>query len=371
MEAVGRLAGGVAHDFNNLLMGIMGYADLCRDKLEPGHPVRKWLDELTRDAERSAEITRQLLAFARKQTIAPKVLDLNDAVAGMLKLLRRLIGEDINLVWRPGAGLRSVRLDPSQVDQILANLCVNARDAIAGVGEITLETSNTMVDADYCARRPEAIPGAYVCLAVSDDGCGMDKETLAQVFEPFFTTKGLGKGTGLGLATVYGIVKQNNGFIYATSDPGKGTTFRIYLPQVAAATAPAAVAGVAEVPRGRGETVLVVEDERSLRVTCSLFLEALGYKVLAAETPGEALKLTEQHPGDIHVMLTDVVMPGMDGRQLTERISAIKPGVQVVFMSGYTSDVIAQRGVLDEGVQFLSKPFTRDDLARKMREVLE
>jgi len=371
MEAVGCLAGGVAHDFNNLLMGIMGYAELCRDKIAPDNPIREYLDEITHEAERSAEITRQLLAFARKQTIAPKILDLNDAVAGMLKLLRRLIGEDINLAWLPGLDGQMVKIDPSQVDQILANLCVNARDAIAGVGRINMETGSITVDAEFCAKHPEAIPGPYVFLAVTDDGCGMDKKTLAQVFEPFFTTKGLGKGTGLGLATVYGIVKQNNGFIYATSEPGKGTTFKIYLPEIAAETVATTDIGKAAAPRGRGETILLVEDEKSLRVTCGAFLDALGYKVMLAETPGDALKLTDQHPGDIHVLLTDVVMPGMDGRQLAQRISAVKPGVKVLFMSGYTADVIAQRGVLDEGVQFLSKPFTRDDLARKMRAVLE
>jgi len=370
MEAVGRLAGGVAHDFNNLLMGIIGYAELCREKIEPDHPIREYLDEIISGANRSAEITRQLLAFARKQAIAPKVLDLNDAVAGMLKLLHRLIGEDIKLTWRPGMDLWPVKLDPSQVDQILANLCVNARDAIAGVGEITLETGSTTFDVAFCACHPEAIPGVYVFLAISDDGCGMDKETLAQIFEPFFTTKGLGKGTGLGLATVYGIVKQNNGFIYAYSEPGNGTTFKIYLPRIAAESMAATVISKTEAPRGRRETILLVEDDKLLNSICRRFLEDIGYKVLAAETPAEALKMVDQHPGDIHVLLTDVVMPGMDGRQLATRISAVKPGVKVVFMSGYTADVIAQRGVLDEGVQFLSKPFTRDDLARKLREVL-
>jgi PAS domain S-box-containing protein len=371
MEAVGRLAGGVAHDFNNLLMGIMGYTELCREKIAPDHPIREYLDEITHDAERSAEITRQLLAFARKQTIAPRILDLNDAVAGMLKLLRRLIGEDITLDWRPGANLRPVKLDPSQVDQILANLCVNSRDAIAGIGEIAIETGSVVVDSEYCARHPEAIPGAYVFLAVSDDGCGMDTATLAQVFEPFFTTKGIGKGTGLGLATVYGIVKQNNGFICATSEPGKGTMFKLYLPEIAAEPLATTLTRTAEAPRGRGETVLLVEDEKSLRVTCRAFLNALGYNVLVAKTPEEALQMTSQHHGDIHLLLTDVVMPGMDGRQLAKRIGAVKPGVKVLFMSGYTSDVIAQRGVLDEGVQFLSKPFKRDALARKVRQVFD
>jgi CheY-like chemotaxis protein len=276
-----------------------------------------------------------------------------------------------SLNWRPGTNLGPVRLDPSQVDQILANLCVNARDAIAGVGEITLETGSIILAADSRARYPEAMPGAYAFLAVSDDGCGMDKETLARIFEPFFTTKEVGKGTGLGLATVYGIVKQNNGFIDAASEPGKGTTFTIYLPQVTAESVATPAVGKAEVPGGRGETVLVVEDEKSLRVTCRLFLEALGYNVLAAETPGEALQMVERHAGDIHLLLTDVVMPGMDGRQLAKRLEATKPGVKVLYMSGYTADVIAQRDVLDEGVQFLSKPFKRDDLARKVREVLE
>jgi len=371
MEAVGRLAGGVAHDFNNLLMGIMGYTELCRDVIEPGHPIRKYLDEITNGANRSAEIIRQLLAFARKQIIAPRILDLNDAVEAMLKLLQQLIHEDIKLIWRPGANLRPVKLDPSQIDQILTNLCVNARDAIAGVGEITLETGSATVDAAFCASHPEATPGVYEFLAVSDNGCGMDNETLAQVFEPFFTTKGVGEGSGLGLATVYGIVKQNNGFINVYSEPGKGTTFKIYLPAMTTEAAKTPVASRQEAPRGRGETVLLAEDEKSLRVTCGLFLEALGYKVLAAATPAEALKLIDRHPGEIHVLLTDVVMPGMDGRQLAQRISALKPGVKVLFMSGYTSDVIAQRGVLDEGVQFLSKPFSRDDLARKVRAVLD
>ena len=371
MEAVGRLAGGVAHDFNNLLMGIMGYAELCRDEIAPDHPIRKLLNEITREAERSAEITRQLLAFARKQVIAPRVLDLNDAVAGMLKMLRRLIGEDINLAWLPGAALWPVKLDPSQVDQILANLCLNARDAIAGVGKITLETGNLTIDADYCASHADAIPGAYVFLAVSDTGAGMSPETLAQIFEPFFTTKEIGKGTGLGLATVYGIVKQNHGFIYAYSEPGQGATFKIYLPQVADEAVATTVSSAAEAPAGRGETILVVEDEKSLREICRRFLEGLGYEFLVAETPGEALKLVDQHPGDIQLLLTDVVMPGMNGRQLANRISAAKPGIRVLLMSGYTADVMADRGVLEENTAFIGKPFTRDVLARKVREVLD
>ena len=295
---------------------------------------------------------------------------MNDAVAGMLKLLRRLIGEDINLAWLPGAGLWLVKLDPSQVDQILANLCVNARDAIAGVGRVTLETRNASIDASYCTAHMDAVPGAYVVLTVSDDGCGMDTGTLAQIFEPFFTTKGLGKGTGLGLATVYGIVRQNNGFILATSEPGKGTAFEIYLPRAPEQASATTVAGKQQAPKGHGETILLVEDERSLRTTCGLFLEALGYTVLVAETPGEALRIADQHHGDMHLLLTDVVMPGMDGRQLAKRIEAAKPGLKVLFMSGYTADVIAQRGVLEEGVAFIAKPFSRNDLACKVHEML-
>ncbi len=370
MESVGRLAGGVAHDFNNLLMGIMGYTELCREGITPDHPIREWLDAIMQAAQRSAEITRQLLAFARKQIIEPKVLDMNEAVSDMLKLLRHLIGEDINLVWKPGANLKPVRLDPSQVDQLLANLCINARDAIAGVGKITLETASVLVGKEYCIKNAEAIPGAYVLLAVSDDGCGMDQPTLAQIFEPFFTTKGVGEGTGLGLATVYGIVKQNNGFINAYSERGHGTTFKIYLPQVAPESTTATVISQPPVPRGNGETILIVEDEKSLSLTCGIFLESLGYVVLKAETPGDALKAVAGHLGDIHLLLTDVIMPGMDGRQLSERVLAAKSRTRVLFMSGYTADVIAQRGVLEENVAFIGKPFSRDDLARKVHEVL-
>ena len=371
MESVGRLAGGVAHDFNNMLMGIMGYTEMCKMEIEPSHAIREWLDEITLCSKRSAEITRQLLAFARKQVIEPKIMNLNDSVESMLKLLRRLIGEDINLAWRPGKGTGSVLIDPAQIDQILANLCVNARDAIHGVGEIVIETESAHIDADYCASHPDAIPGEYVCLSVSDDGCGINEEDLAQVFEPFFTTKGIGKGTGLGLSTVYGIAKQNFGFVDASSEPGKGSTFRVYLQEVEAEVMKTPVTGKAEAPRGRGETILLVEDEKALRVTCGLFLESLGYHVVGAETPSEALKLTAQHSGAIHLLLTDVVMPGMDGRQLAKRITVAKPGVVVLFMSGYTSDVISRRGVIDEGTHFMSKPFTRDDLARKVRQLLD
>jgi PAS domain S-box-containing protein len=371
MESVGRLAGGVAHDFNNLLMGILNYAQLCRDKVAQDHPIREWLNEITVDAERSAQLTHQLLAFARKQIIAPKVLDLSETVSGMLKLLRRLIGEDIIMNLTAHSDTWPVKMDPVQIDQILANLAVNARDAIGGVGSITIETSNATFDEAYCAAHLGAVPGDYALLTVTDTGCGMDPETLEHIFEPFFTTKGVGEGTGLGLATVYGIVKQNNGYINVYSEPGKGTTFKIYLPRhVLAETAQAAVAAPAKPPRGT-ETILMVEDEKSVRLTTHMFLEDLGYTVLVAENPEKALALVAQHPAEIHLLITDVIMPGMSGRDLAQRLSELRPAIKRLFISGFTADVIAQRGILDDGVNFLSKPFGRDALARKVREVLE
>ncbi|MCF7838513.1 MAG: PAS domain S-box protein [Candidatus Marinimicrobia bacterium] len=371
MESVGRLAGGVAHDFNNMLMGIMGYTDMCREEIAPDHPIREWLDEIKHEAERSADLTRQLLAFARKQTIAPRVLDLNDEVAGMLKMLRRLIGEDIDLSWAPGAGLWPVKLDSGQVGQILANLCVNARDAISGVGKVVIETRNVEIDAAYCAEHPEAVSGSHVMLAISDDGCGMDQKTLAQVFDPFFTTKGLGEGTGLGLATVYGIVKQNAGFVNVHSEPGQGATFQIYLPRFGGEHSGRGEAQTTEALPGGSGTVMLVEDERSVRVTTARFIEQLGYTVLTAETPAAALRLAAEHEGVIDLLITDVVMPGMNGRDLAAKLAPDHPHMKMLFMSGYTADAIAHRGILDEGVHFLSKPFTRDDIAHKVHEILK
>lgn len=371
LEAIGRLAGGVAHDFNNLIMAIMGYAELCRDGLPEEHPNRCYLNEILLASRRSADLTRQLLAFARKQPIAPVVLDLNDAVAGMLKLLRKLIGEDIDLVWMPGAGLFPVKMDPSQLDQILANLCVNARDAIVGVGSVTIKTDVITIDQAFCVNHTGAVPGMYLLISVSDNGCGMEKEVLANIFEPFFTTKDVGKGTGLGLATVYGIVKQNNGFIHVQSEPGKGATFEIYLPQFVGNLVTSADKETGAVPRGRGEMILLVEDEGALREACGLFLGTLGYNVLKAATPAEALGLATEQGGDIRLLLTDVIMPGMNGRELAERILARKPGLPCVFMSGYTANVMADRGSLPEGVSFIQKPFSRDDLARRLRKLLD
>ena len=370
IESVGRLAGGVAHDFNNMLSIIIGYTDMILDYVDPDQPLHASLQEIRKAAERSADLTRQLLAFARQQTVAPKALALNETVGGMLKMLRRLIGEDISLLWLPGEDEWQVKIDPSQIDQIMANLCVNARDAIAGVGKLTIETDNVVLDEAYCEARADFVPGEYVRLAVSDSGSGMDKETMERLFEPFFTTKERGKGTGLGLATVYGIVKQNNGFINVYSEPGKGTTFRIYLPRHIGGVDETEKKMTAEFPRSQGETVLLVEDEPSIITMAKLMLENLGYRVLATSAPGEATRLATEYTGEIHLLLTDVVMPEMNGRDLADRLRALYPAIKTLFMSGYTTNVIAHHGILEEGVHFIQKPFSIKDLALKVRETL-
>ena len=370
MEAVGLLAGGVAHDYNNMLSVILGYTELALNTVDPDKTLHTDLEEIQKAAIRSTEITRQLLAFARKQTINPVVLDLNQNVENMIKMLRRLIGEDIDLAWLPKAGLCPIKIDPIQVNQILANLCVNARDAITDVGKITIETGNAVFDETYCADHAGFVVGEYVLLAVSDDGCGMDKETLDQIFEPFFTSKGLGQGTGLGLSIVYGIVKQNNGFINVYSKPGKGTTFRIYLPRHAGQAVDIQREEAAEIPLSRGETVLVVEDEPALLKMDKKILEQLEYRVLAAGTPGGAIGLAEEHAAEIHLLITDVVMPEMNGRDLAKRMQSRYPSMKILFMSGYTANMIADRGVLDKGVNFIQKPFSMKDLAFKVREAL-
>ena len=371
MEAVGSLAGGVAHDFNNMLSVILGQTEMALVEAGPGMPLHDRLKEIQKAADRSADLTRQLLAFARKQTIEPRVLDLNTTIEGMLKMLRRLIGEDIDLAWLPGAGLGSVKMDPAQIDQVLANLCVNARDAIIGVGKVTIETENAELDQAYCSAHAGFIPGDYVMLAVSDNGYGMNEETLRQVFDPFFTTKELGKGTGLGLATVYGIVKQNNGFINVYSEPGRGTTFKIYLPRQAAGVVETDVVKSAELPLSHGETVLLVEDEPAILEIGREMLEQLGYGVLSAATPGEALALAREHAGEIDLLVTDVIMPEMNGRDLAEQIRPNRPGMRCLFMSGYTANAIAHHGVLGEGVHFIQKPFTIHGLAAKARTALD
>ena len=371
MESVGRLAGGVAHDYNNMLSVIIGYTELALGQVEPDQPLHADLQEIFTAAKRSSEITRQLLAFARKQTISPEVLDLNKTVEGMLKMLRRLLGEDIDLAWLPKPGLWPVRMDPAQIDQILANLCVNARDAISGVGKITIETATVTFDEAYCSDHAGFVPGDYVLLVVSDNGCGMDRDTLPKIFEPYFTTKGVARGTGLGLATVYGIVKQNQGFINVYSEPEKGTSIHIYLARhLGQAVAPRDESPT-EIPMGHGETVLVVEDEISVMKLTKNILEGLGYSVLVAATPGKAMELTEKQAGEIHLLITDVVMPEMNGRDLSKRLLSFYPDLKCLFMSGYTANVIAHQGVLDEGVHFIQKPFSRRDLAVRVREMLD
>jgi CheY-like chemotaxis protein len=339
--------------------------------LDSDHPVCADLAEISKTAERSADLTRQLLAFARKQTIAPKVLDLNETVSGMLKMLQRLIGEDINLNWHPAPNLWSVNMDPTQIDQILANLCVNARDSIADVGKITIETGSSVIDKEYCAQNTGFTVGEYVRLAVSDNGCGMNKQTLAHIFEPFFTTKGPGEGTGLGLATVYGIAKQNNGFINVYSEPGQGTTFTIYLPRYAGKAEQKRMEGTMEPAKRGTETILLVEDEPAILNITSTILRKQGYTILAANTPSEAIRLAGEHVDKIHLLMTDVVMPDMNGKDLSNKLQTLYPQLKCLYMSGYTSNVIAHHGVLDAGINFIQKPFSLPDLASKVRDVLD
>jgi PAS domain S-box-containing protein len=371
MESVGRLAGGVAHDFNNMLSVILGHAELALAQVDLTLPLHADLEEIYKAAMRSADLTRQLLAFARKQTVAPTVLDLNESVGAILTMLRRLIGEDIDLVWRPGENLWRIRVDPSQIDQILANLCVNARDAIAGVGKVTIETETVTFDDAYCANHLGFVPGEYVRLAVSDDGCGMDTNTLSHVFEPFFTTKVMGQGTGLGLSTVYGIVKQNSGFINVYSEPKHGTTFTIYLPRHVGKAVQARAEGATRPARRGHETILLVEDESSILTLTKRLLENQGYTVLAASTPGEAISLAKDHAGEIHLLMTDVVMPEMNGRDLAAKLLSLSPHIKCLFTSGYTANVIAHHGVLDEDVHFIQKPFSLEVLATKVRDALD
>ncbi len=369
LEAVGRLAGGVAHDFNNMLNVILGYADLALMRTRPGERLYQDLREIHRAAERSADLTKQLLAFSRKQIMEPKVIDLNQAVSKQLNMLRRIIGEDIEIEFSPAARLWPTRVDPSQIDQILANLSSNARDAMPEAGTVIIETSNVTLDQEYQKLHPYAEPGDYVLLTFSDTGSGIDPEILDHIFEPFFTTKTKDKGTGLGLATIYGIVKQNNGIIHAYSEPGMGTTFKIYLPRFQGQGPPRETERK-EPPLGGSETVLVVEDESQVLSLAKKILERHGYTVLTASRPKEALDLVQGHPDPIHLLLTDVIMPGMNGKELKNRIQEIKPEVKVLYMSGYTARVMAQRGVLEEGIDFIQKPFSVVELANKIRTIL-
>jgi len=371
MESVGRLAGGVAHDYNNMLSVILGFTDMAMEELDPTGKVYAKLKEVLTAARRATDITRQLLTFARKQTISPIMLDLNKNVETTLKMLRRLIGEDIDLAWVPGDSLWHVKMDPSQVDQALANLCINARDAIEGVGKVILETGNRTFDTAYCAGHPDIVPGEFVLLSVSDTGCGMSKDIQDKIFEPFFTTKEVDKGTGLGLATVYGIVRQNNGFINVYSEPGNGTIFKIYLPRYEGKAAKIQKESTKEIPPGRGETILVVEDDSLILELVRNILEKAGYTVLIAGTPKEAISMIDNYTGKIHLLLTDVIMPEMNGGELARQLQSLYPDLNCVFMSGHTADVIAHRGVLDEGVHFVQKPFSRIELEKTIRKALD
>lgn len=371
MEAIGILAGGVAHDFNNMLGVIIGHSEMAMDQVDPSLPLFADLDQIRQAAEHSADITRQLLAFARKQTIAPKVLDLNDTVEGMLKMLERLIGEDINLVWSPAPDLWHVRIDPSQVDQILANLCVNARTAIAGVGKITVTTENTAVDDHYIVTHMDSTPGDYVTISVSDTGCGIAASKVPHIFEPFFTTNNVGNGTGLGLATVFGAVKQNNGFINVYSEPGNGSTFKIYLPRYRGEKEQKErIPATEEMLQGH-ETILLVEDDPILLNMTTRMLLRLGYTPLAAGSPRDAIAQLTDYDGKIDMVITDVIMPEMNGRDLADHLLTIQPDLKCLFMSGYTANVISHRGVLDAGVNFMQKPFTSKELASRVRQVLD
>jgi PAS domain S-box-containing protein len=371
MEAVGRLAGGVAHDFNNLLMVIGGYAEILRDRCAADESLRKDVDEILRATERATTLTRQLLAFSRRQVLELKVLNLNDVVADVEKLLRRLIGEDIELVTRLAPHLGSVKADPSQIEQVLMNLAINARDAMPRGGRLLIETSNVQVDAEFARRHVGLQPGAWVTISVTDTGRGMDADTLAHVFEPFFTTKEKGAGTGLGLATVYGIVKQSGGYISMYSEPGQGTTFTVYLPRTDQTVGAETSVRPAPTANGGRETILLVEDEAGVRDLSAEILRAKGYTILAAANADEALNLAGQHPGTIHLLLTDVVLPGMRGVELAEHLGALRPGIKVVYMSGYTEDAFLHQGDLPPGTAFLQKPFSAALLTRKIREVLD
>jgi PAS domain S-box-containing protein len=369
MESIGRLAGGVAHDFNNMLGVILGHTEMAMDEIDPAKPLHASLEEIRKAATRSADLTRQLLAFARKQTVSPKMLDLNDTVANTLTMLGRLVGEGIRLTWEPGANVWPVKIDPSQVEQILANLCVNARDAIAGVGTITVATANIVDDADW-TDVDDVVRGEYVRLTVSDTGCGMNAETLSHLFEPFFTTKEFGQGAGLGLSSVLGAVEQNGGVIKVRSELGAGTTFRIYLPRHVDQPEQTQSSGREGLAVRGHETILLVEDEPAILRLTTTMLERQGYTVLSAPNPSDAIRLATAHASEIHLLLTDVVMPDMNGAELSKQVESIHPHLKRLFMSGYTADVIAEHGLVDDDVCFIQKPFSTKDLAAKVREAL-
>jgi len=371
MEAVGQLAGGIAHDFNNLLTAILGSTQLLLHNTPSGDPRREDAEEIRHAGLRAAELTRQLLAFSRRQVLAPKVLDVNSVVAHMDRMLRRLLGEDVELATSLDPAAGAVNADPGQLEQVLLNLAVNARDAMPGGGRLSIETTRVTLHDEHVERRHRMPAGDYVCLAVADTGVGMDETTQAHLFEPFFTTKEVGKGTGLGLATVYGIVKQSGGYIWVYSEAGHGTTVKVYLPRVPGVAEAPAPASEPQQVRGGDETVLLVEDAAPVRTLARRSLEARGYRVLDAADGPSALELSTRHAGGIAILVTDVVMPGMSGRELAERLAPARPSMKVLYTSGYTDDAMVRQGVLNAGVAFLQKPFVPDTLARKVREVLD
>jgi two-component system, cell cycle sensor histidine kinase and response regulator CckA len=371
MEAVGRLAGGIAHDFNNLLTIIKGYAELGVQRGGIQSELRADIQQIENAAERASMLIRQLLAFSRRQVLQPKIIDLNAIVLGLDKLLGRLMGEHIEMVTRCAGNVGHVKADPAQVEQVIMNLVVNARDAMPKGGRLTVETFNVDLDSTYARDHVSVKPGSYVMLAVSDTGIGMNPETVAHIFEPFYTTKESGQGTGLGLSTVYGIVKQSGGYIWVYSEPGKGTTFKVYLPRVTAQVD--SKPEVMQLPAaGKGsETILLVEDEEAVRELATRILSAKGYSVVAAKSTREAEDFSEKYTGQIHLLLTDIIMPGTSGRELARRITERHPKTRVLYMSGYTDNVLAQGGVLEAGLSFLQKPFTPGALAQKVRDVLD
>ncbi len=370
MEAVGRLAGGVAHDFNNLLSVILSYSAMMLDELKPGEPMRDDVQQIRDAGKRAESLTRQLLMFSRQQVVEPRVVDLNEMLAGMEKMLRRLVGEDVEFVFTPGASLGKVRVDPGSIEQVVMNLVVNARDAMPIGGKLTIETSNATLDERYAREHLGVTKGPHVLLAVSDTGSGMDKATQARIFEPFFTTKEVGKGTGLGLSTVFGIIQQSGGSVWVYSEVGRGTSFKVYLPLVEGATAESRPPIASSTLRG-SETILLVEDEEAVRVVARGILKRQGYRVIEARNGGEALLLCEKHPGVIHLLLSDVVMPQMGGPELARRLAKGRPAMKILCMSGYTDDAVVRHGALQAGIAFIQKPITPDTLTRKVREVLD
>ncbi len=370
MEAIGRLAGGVAHDFNNMLSVILGFAEMAKAKAPETGEFSEYLDQILQAGTKSADLVRQLLAFSRKQTVVPQVIDCNRILASSQKMLKRLVGEDIDVRFKPAPDLWKVMLDPTQLDQVIVNLTVNARDAILGVGILSIGTSNVVLDEEYCRIHVYVHPGEYVLLEVSDTGCGMSKEVLSQIFEPFFTTKKRGQGTGLGMSTIFGIVKQNNGIINVYSEVNHGTTIRVYFPRFAGDDA-RPVKKKEHASSDGNETVLIVEDDQAILEICHTILSDSGYTVITEKDPLKAIEYAAQLKTGIDLLITDIIMPNMNGKELQLAIEKLRPAIKTLFMSGYTSDIIAHQGILAEGVHFLQKPFSKEQLSRKVRDVLD